>query len=216
MNYFWLISNCSHSPVLPFSSFVSLFCCCLMLSVLLLPCSLLYTFNFCYNMCPQFCSVSFFHEFSLYCYRDAVCLLLIIFLFEVMLSCGIAIFLSSPTNNTFAKKVLIIFNIFTFFLFGLLSVLAWVFFNKNYFTVFNTELIKRFHRVRIVFWGDFYYLDKIYNFFYVLPFFDLVFQLLNRCSIYFNQHQLSYKFVRFHICSHLCLSLSIYLKSSFR
>ena len=39
--------------------------------------------------------------------------------------------MENPTNNTFAKTVLIIFNIFTFFLFGLLSVLAWVFFNKN-------------------------------------------------------------------------------------
>ena len=73
MNYFWLISNCFCSSV-----FACLFFCIslLLLSVLLLPCSLLYTFNFCYNMCPQFCSVSFFHEFSLYCYRDAVCLLI--------------------------------------------------------------------------------------------------------------------------------------------
>ena len=76
MNYFWLISNCFGSSVFAFLFFcISL----LLLSVLLLPCSLLYTFNFCYNMCPQFCSVSFFHEFSLYCYRDAVCLLLIFF-----------------------------------------------------------------------------------------------------------------------------------------
>ena len=57
-----------------------------------------------------------------------------------MLSCGIAIFLSSPTNNTFAKTILVVFIIFTFFLFGLLSVLAWVFFNKNYFTVSTSNL----------------------------------------------------------------------------
>ena len=62
-------------------------------------------------------------------------------------------FHSSPTNNTFVKTVLIIFNILTFSLFELLSVLAWVFFNKNYFTIFNTKLIKRFHRVKMVFWG---------------------------------------------------------------
>ena len=97
-----------------------------------------------------------------------------------MLSCGILIFPFSPTNNTFVKTALIIFNIFTFSLFELLFVLAWVFFNKNYFTVFNTELIKRFHRVRMVVLGIcIVYTDKIYNLFYVLPFFDLVFQLLN-------------------------------------
>ena len=119
-------------------------------------------------------------------------------LLKVILSCGIAIFLSSPTNNAFAKTILIIFNIFTFFLFGLLSVLAWVFFNKSYFTVFNAELIKRFHRERMAFLGIcIVYIENIYNLFYVLPFFDLVFQLLNRCSISFKQNQLSYGFVRF-------------------
>ena len=70
-----------------------------------------------------------------------------------MLSCGIVIFHSSPTDNTSVKTVLIIFNIFTLFLFVLLSVLAWFFFNKNDFTVFNTELIKRFHGVGTVFLG---------------------------------------------------------------
>ena len=48
---------------------------------------------------------------------------------------------------------LIISNIFTVSLFELLSVLAWVFFNKNYFTVFNNELIKRFHKVKMAFFG---------------------------------------------------------------
>ena len=62
----------------------------------------------------------------------------------------------------------------------LLSVLAWVFFNKNDFTVFNTELKKQFRRVGMVFFGIYIvYIDKIYNLFYVLPFFDLVIQLLN-------------------------------------
>ena len=118
--------------------------------------------------------------------------------FKVMLCCGIKIFYSSPTNNTFVKTVLIIFNILTFSLFELLSVLAWVFFNKNYFTILNRKLIKRFHRVNMVFfWICIVYIDKIYNLFYVLPFFDSVFQLLNQCSNYFNQHKLSYGFVRF-------------------
>ena len=104
-----------------------------------------------------------------------------------MLSCGIAIFLSSPTSNTFAKTVLISFIIFTFFLFGLLSVLAWVFFNKNYLTIFNTKHIKRFHRVNLVFLGVcIVYIDKICNLFYPLPLFDSVFQLLNQCSNYFD------------------------------
>ena len=65
----------------------------------------------------------------------------ILLLLKVMLSCGIAIFHSSPTNNTSVKTALIIFNIFTFFIFELLSVLAWAFFNKNHSTVLNTELI---------------------------------------------------------------------------
>ena len=130
-------------------------------------------------------------------------------LLKVILSCGIAIFLSSPTNNAFAKTILIIFNIFTFFLFGLLSVLAWVFFNKSYFTVFNAELIKRFHRERMAFLGIcIVYIENIY------PFFDLVFQLLNRCSISFKQNQLSYGFVRF--ISVYIFFISIHLKPSFR
>ena len=144
-------------------------------------------------MCPYFCSVSFFLVFSLYCSRDAVWFFFLIFfkdslfeylvlflLVEVMLSCGIVIFHSSPTDTTSVKTVLIIFNIFTLFLFVLLSVLAWVFFNKNDFTVFNTELKKQFRRVGMVFFGIYIvYIDKIYNLFYVLPFFDLVIQLLN-------------------------------------
>ena len=148
--------------------------------------------------------------YFVFCSHDAVCLFLCIFqyylfeylasfrFFKVMLSCGIVIFHSSPTSKTSAKTALIIFNIFTFSVFELLSVLAWAFFHKNHFTVFNTELIKRFHRVNMVFLGIcIVYIDKIYNLFYVLPFFDSVFQLLNRCSNYFNQHKLSYGFVRF-------------------
>ena len=129
--------------------------------------------------------------YFVFCSHDAVCPFLCIFqyslfeylasfrFFKVMLSCGIVIFHSSPTNKTSAKTALIIFNIFTFSVFELLSVLAWAFFHKNQVTVFNTELITRFHRVRTAFLGNFYCLDKIYNLFYVLPFFDSVFQLLN-------------------------------------
>ena len=136
--------------------------------------------------------------YFVFCSHDAVCVFLCIFqyslfeylasfcFFKVMLSCGIVIFHSSPTNKTSAKTALIIFNIFTFSVFELLSVLAWAFFHKNHFSVFNTELIKRFHRVNMVFLGIcIVYIDKIYNLFYVLPFFDSVFQLLNRCSNYF-------------------------------
>ena len=124
--------------------------------------------------------------YFVFCSHDAVCLFLCIFqyslfeylasfhFFKVMLSCGIVIFHSSPTNKTSAKTALTIFNIFTFSVFELLSVLAWAFFHKNQVTVFNTELIKRFHRVNhMVFWGIcIVYIDKIYNLFYVLPFFD--------------------------------------------
>ena len=132
--------------------------------------------------------------YFVFCSHDAVCLFLCIFqyslfeylasfrFFKVMLSCGIVIFHSSPTNKTSAKTALTIFNIFTFSVFELLSVLAWAFFHKNHFTVFNTELIKRFHRVGTVFLGIYIvyiYIDKIYNLFYVLPFFELVIQLLN-------------------------------------
>ena len=197
MNYFWLITKC-FSPVFAFLFFFafSLSLSLLYLSfvvVLLLPCFLLYTFNSCHNMCPYFCSVSFFLVFSLNCSRDAVWFFSLIFfkdslfeylvlflLVEVLLSCGIVIFHSSPTDTTSVKTVLIIFNIFTLFLFVLLSGLAWVFFNKNDFTVFNTELIKQFRRVGTVFFGIYIvYIDKMYNIFHVLPFFDLVIQLLN-------------------------------------
>ena len=102
---------------------------------------LLYALSSSRNISPHFCSVSsFFLVFYFYCSHDAVCFFLCIFqyslfwyflLFKVMLSCGAAIFHSSPTSNTSVKTVLIIFNISTFFLFELLSVLACVFCNKN-------------------------------------------------------------------------------------
>ena len=148
MNYFWLISNCFCSSVFAFLFFcISLFWCLSYCFPVPFSIPLIFVTT-CVLNCAAFL---FFMNFPFIVI--VMLLVFLYFLFEVMLSCGIAIFLSSPTNNTFAKTVLIIFNIFTFFLFGLLSVLAWVFFNKNYFTVFNTELIKRFHRVRIVFWG---------------------------------------------------------------
>ena len=131
--------------------------------VSLLLCFLLYALNSSHNIYPYLCRVLFFScilfifvlmmlfVFSLY--FSVFSILFLFLLLKVMLSDGIATFLSSPTSNTFAKTVLIIFIIFTFFLFGLLSVLAWVFFNKNYFTVFNIELIKRFHRERMALLG---------------------------------------------------------------
>ena len=168
MNYFWLISNCSSFSWFAFLfflhlSYLSLFGIFFFVLASMLLCFLLYALSSSRNTPPHFCSVSsFFLVFYFYCSHDAVCLFLCIFqyslfeysvlflLVEVMLSCGIVIFHSSPTNKTSAKTALIIFNIFTFFL-ELLSVLVWAFFNKKHFTVFNTELIKRFHRVRMVF-----------------------------------------------------------------
>ena len=162
---YWLISSCSSFFCFRFSlllhSFYLCLCCIFLVIVVLLRlCFLLYALNSSHNISPYLCSVLSFLASYFYCSDDAVCIFLCVFqyslffwLLKVMLSCGIAIFLSSPTNNTFAKTVLIIFIIFTFFLFGLLSVLAWVFFNKNYFTVFNIELIKRFHRERMAFLG---------------------------------------------------------------
>ena len=172
MNFFWLISFCSSFFCFRLSL---LFACILSLSlwylsfvvVLLVPCFLLYTLNSSHYIIFIFLVFLYF----VFCSHDAVCLFLCIFqyslfeylasfrFFKVMLSCGIVIFHSSPTNKTSAKTALIIFNIFTFSLFELLSVLAWAFFNKNHFAVFNTELTKRFHRVRTAFLGNFYCLD---------------------------------------------------------
>ena len=163
--------------------------CIFFVVVLLRLCFLLYALNYSHNIyhsCIFFssrCCLSFLciFQYSLFEYLASFRF------FKVMLSCGIVIFHSSPTNKTSAKTALIIFNIFTFFLLELLSVLVWAFFNKKHFTVFNTELIKRFHRVRMVFWGIYVaYIDKIYNMFYVLPFFDLAFQLLNLYTYILN------------------------------
>ena len=162
--------------------------------------------------------------YFVFCSHDAVCLFLCIFqyslfeylasfrFFKVMLSCGIVIFHSSPTNKTSAKTALIIFNIFTFSVFELLSVLAWAFFHKNHFTVFNTELIKRFRRVNMVFWGIcIVYIDMIYNLFYVLTqFFSCwtdVATILTNIN-YLMDVSVSYLFTSFFI--------SIHLKPSFR
>ena len=144
------------------SFYLCLFCIFLFVVVLLRLCFLLYALNSSHSISPYHCRVLSFLVSYFYCFHDAVCFFFVFFnilylnivlLLKVTLSCGIAIFLSSPANNTFAKMALIIFNVFTFFLFELLFVLAWVFFNKNYFTIFNTKLIKRFHRVNMVFLG---------------------------------------------------------------
>ena len=189
MNYFCLVSNCSSlfycfSFFLFFlhSFYLCFFCIFLFVFVSLLLCFLLYALNSSHNIYPYLCS--FFVVFYFSCSHDAVCFFFVFFsavfsifniflLLKVMLSCGAAIFHSSPTSNTSVKTVLII-SIYppSFF-----SVLAWAFLNKNQFTVFNAILIKRFHRVNMVFLGIcIVYIDKIYNIFYVLPFFDLVFQ----------------------------------------
>ena len=131
MNCFWLISSCS-----------SFFCFCLsLLFAFILSFSLWYVF-LCVCLIASLFPSLYFEFFSWYlsfdcsciwfsCSHHAVCLFLCIFqyslsnvflLLKVMLSCGIAIFLSSPTTNTFAKTALISFIIFTIFLFELLSV----------------------------------------------------------------------------------------------
>ena len=190
------------SSVFAFLCFLHLFYLCLFgIFLLLLSYWFPVSFSILLNSSHYIIFIFLVFLYFVFCSHDAVCLFLCIFqyslfeylasfrFFKVMLSCGIVIFHSSPTNKTSAKTALIIFNIFTFSVFELLSVLAWAFFHKNHFTVFNTELIKRFHRVNMVFLGIcIVYIDKIYNLFYVLPFFDSVFQLFNRCSNYFNQH----------------------------
>ena len=197
MNYFWLITNCFVSPVFAFLFllhlvYLCLFCISLLLLsfcfpvsfsiplTLVITCVLIFAaclFLSYFSLLFSWCCLFFFLIF----FKDSLFEYLVLFpLVEVMLSCGIVIFHSSPTDTTSVKTVLIIFNIFTLFLFVLLSVLAWAFFNKNDFTVFNTKLIKQFRRVGTVFFGIYIVsIDKIYNLFYVLPFFDLVIQLLN-------------------------------------
>ena len=127
---YWLISSCSSFFCFRFSLLFAFILslsllypsryCCLIASLFLL-----YALNSSHNISPYLCSVLSFLVSYFYCSDDAVCICvfqysLFFWLLKVMLSCGIAIFLSSPTSNTFAKTVLIIFIIFTFFLFGLL------------------------------------------------------------------------------------------------
>ena len=138
MNYYWLISTC-------FSFFgfrLSLLCAfilslsllylslCVLLIASLFPSLHFAFFSLYLSVFPRVSSFLYF----VFCSHGAVCLFLCIFpnslfeylasfrFFKVMLSCGIRIFYSGPTNNTFAKIVLIIFNILTFSLFELLSV----------------------------------------------------------------------------------------------
>ena len=135
MNYFWLISNC----ILFFCFRLSLLVYLSFVVVLLLPCSLLYTFNFCYNMCPQFCSVSsFFLVLYFYCSHD-------IFLFSFYFSVfSILIFFTVEGDALLCRRNLPFksdqqyicwdrsyhFQYVHLLSFELLFVLAWVFFNK--------------------------------------------------------------------------------------
>ena len=154
MSYCWSISNGSLSPVFSVSPSCIYFIFVFLLYLSLCGCLVPFLFS---SLYCEFLAIflhnfviSFFLVFYFSCSHDAFCFFFVFFsilypnillLLKVMLSCGIAIFHSSPTNNTSVKTALIIFNIFTFFIFELLSVLAWAFFNKNHSTVLNTELI---------------------------------------------------------------------------
>ena len=131
--------------------------------VSLLLCFLLYTLNYSHHIYFFQC---FFFLVFFFGSHDAVCLLLcffkdslfeylvLFFLVEVMLSCGIVIPSIQVRPTIHLLRRLLSFPIHSPSLFSsLLSVLAWAFFNKTHFTVFNTELIKRCHRVRIAFLG---------------------------------------------------------------
>ena len=157
MSCYWLISSRSSLFCFRFSFFVAFilfcfFCIFLLVVVLLRLCFLLYASNYSQNIFPYHCGVLFFlvSYFFVLMTLFFLCIFLhslfYFLLLKVMLSCGAAIFHSSPTSNISVQTV-IIFIIFTFFLLGLLSVLAWVFFNmfKHKKTIFNTKFIKRFH-----------------------------------------------------------------------
>ena len=142
MSCYWLISSRSSLFCFRFSFFVAFilfcfFCIFLLVVVLLRLCFLLYASNYSQNIFPYHCGVLFFLVSYFCCSHDVFFLCIFLhslfyfLLLKVMLSCGAAIFHSSPTSNISVKTVLIIFIIFTFFLLGLLSVLAWVFCNKN-------------------------------------------------------------------------------------
>ena len=168
MNYFWLIRNCFLLVCFRLSLLLginSIFLSLLSLSLCLPHCfsvffSILKVFSL-YLSLFFWCSCILLVLFSWCCLSFSLYFSMFsIWIFGVVSSGrGDALrwhrnpFHSSPTNNTSVKTTLIIFNIFTFFLLELLSVLAWVFFNKNYFTILNRKLIKRFHRVNMVFWG---------------------------------------------------------------
>ena len=167
MKYYWLISTCF------FFCFVlslllginSIFLSLVSLSLCLPHCfsvffSILKVFSFYLSIFLVF--LYFVFLFSWCCLSFSLYFSISIFTYlnmwrpfvsERFLPCSIVIFHSSPTNKTSSKTALIIFNIFTFSVFELLSVLAWAFFNKKHFAVFNTELIERFHRERMAFWG---------------------------------------------------------------
>ena len=157
--------------------------------VLFLICFLLYALSSSRNIYPYVCSVSSFFLVFFYCSHDAVCFCSLYFSVFSILICftvkGDALlwhrnpFHSSPTMHLLRR--LLSFSIYSPSLFSS----CFLFWHgrssiRTIFTVFNTELIKRFHRVGTVFLGIYIvYIDKIYNLFYVLPFFELVIQLLN-------------------------------------
>ena len=122
MNYYWLISNCFFSSSVFAFLFVlhlfylCLFCIFLFVVVLLRLCFLPYALNSSHNIYPYLC------RFFLLYFIFIVLMMLFVFslyfsvfsifnmflLLKVMLSCGAAIFHSSPTSNTSVKTVLII------------------------------------------------------------------------------------------------------------
>ena len=174
MNYFWLISNC----ILFFCFRLSLLLYLSFVVVLLLPCSLLYTFNFCYNMCPQLCSVS---SFFLYFIFIVLMIFFLFFLFFSILSSDIFYCWRwcspvPPQSSIQVRPAIHLLRPFLSF-----SIYPPSFFSSCFLFWHGYSAIRTNDLIELgwCFWGFVLFVDKIYDFFYVLPFFDIIFQLLN-------------------------------------
>ena len=185
MNYFWLTSNC----ILFFCFRLSLLVYLSFVVVLLLPCSLLYTFNFCYNMCPQFCSVSsFFLVLYFYCSHD-VFLFLSIFqysLFWYFFFCWRWCSPVPPQSSIQVRPAIHLLRPFLSFSIYPPSFFSSCFLFWRGYSAIRTSLqfsrpnsSNDFIELGWCLWGFVLFVGNLYNFFYVLPFFDIIFQLLN-------------------------------------
>ena len=176
MSCYWLISSRSSLFCFRFSFFVAFilfcfFCIFLLVVVLLRLCFLLYASNYSQNIFPYHCGVLFFLVSCFFCLMTLFFLCIFLhslfyfLLLKVMLSCGAAIFHSSPTSKYICSDRSYHFHYIHLLSFGVafcfgMGILQYVKKKKKQFSTQNSS--NDFIELGWCLWEFVLFIDKIY------------------------------------------------------